>query len=68
MCEIEEIFVLGELNIEDDGILLEDKGDLDDEGGDIDVLVFSEDENELFVVFFVLFLNKKIFFVYVCEG
>lgn len=66
--EIEEIPAPGESNIEDDGILPEDKGDLDDEGGDTDVPVSSEDENEPLAVSFASPLNKKTFSVYVREG
>ena len=66
--EIEEIPAPGESNIEDDGILPEDKGDLDDEGGDTDVPVSSEDENEPLAVSLASPLNKKTFSVYVREG
>lgn len=66
--EIEGIPALGESNIEDDEVLPEDKGDIDDDGGDTDVPVSSEDENEPLAVSLSPPLNKKTFSMYVREG
>lgn len=65
--DFEENIVLEELlNLQDEEVFFDDKGDNDFEGGDIDVLFFSEDENEFEVL--VVVMNKRLFFLFVCEG
>lgn len=65
---VEDVFEPGESNIADDEGLPEEKGATDDEGGDTDVPVSSEDENEPIVVSLAPALNKKSFSAYVREG
>lgn len=65
--DFEENIVLEELlNLLDEEVFFDDKGGNDFEGGDIDVLFFSEDENEFEVL--VVVMNKRLFFLFVCEG
>lgn len=65
---VEDVLEPGESNIADDEGLPEEKGATDDEGGDTDVPVSSEDENEPIVVSLAPALNKKSFSAYVREG
>ena len=65
---VEDVLEPGESNIADDEGLPEEKGATDDEGGDTDVPVSSEDENEPIAVSLAPALYKKSFSAYVREG
>ena len=66
--DLEEVIAPEELNLQDDEAFLDGKDDNDSEGGDTDVPLSSEDENEPVKVSVAPALNKRSFSAFVREG
>lgn len=66
--DLEEALVQEELNIADEDGLVDQDGDTDGEGGDTDVPISSDDENEPIGLAVAPTINKKSFSTYVREG
>lgn len=66
--ELEEALVQEELNLADEDGLVDQDGDTDGEGGDTDVPISSDDENEPIGLAVAPTINKKSFSTYVREG
>lgn len=66
--DLEEALAPEELNLPEDEVLLDEKGDNDSEGGDTDEPLSSEDENEPLAISLAPAMNKRSFSSFVREG